>query len=44
LRGGRHVAAPDKAPVANLFLRMMECAGVEAESFGDSTGKLELNA
>jgi hypothetical protein len=44
LRGGRHVAAPDRSPAANLFLRMMECAGVEAESFGDSTGKLDLNA
>ncbi|MBL8230745.1 MAG: DUF1552 domain-containing protein [Bryobacterales bacterium] len=44
LRGGRHVAAPAKTPVANLFLRMMDCAGMEAGSFGDSTGKLDLNA
>lgn len=44
LRGGRHVAAPANTPTANLFLRMMECAGVEAESFGDSGAKLDLNA
>ena len=44
LRGGRHVVAEAKTPVTNLFLRMLEQVGVEKESFGDSTGRLELNA
>lgn len=40
--GGRHVAAEPKTPVANLFLRMMDSAGLEADHFGDSTAKLKL--
>ncbi len=43
LRGGRHVAAPEKTPVANLFVTMMDQAGVPVEFFGDSTGKLDLS-
>ncbi len=42
--GGRHVASAAKTPVANLFLRMMDSAGFDAERFGDSTGKLDLSA
>jgi hypothetical protein len=41
-RGGRHLAAPAGTPVANLFVAMMDRAGVPVERFGDSTGKLEL--
>ena len=44
LRGGRHVAAKPMTPVANLFVNMMDRAGVPTESFGDSTGKLDLTA
>jgi len=44
LRGGRHVAAKPMTPVANLFVNMMERAGVPTERFGDSTGKLDLTA
>jgi len=44
LRGGRHVAAKPMTPVANLYVNMMERAGVPTESFGDSTGKLDLTA
>jgi len=43
VRGGRHVAAPAKTPVANLFLSMMHKTGVPASGFGDSTGILDLN-
>jgi hypothetical protein len=43
-RGGRHLAAPAKTPVANLFVAMMDRAGVTVEQFGDSTGKLDLEA
>jgi hypothetical protein len=44
LRGGRRVMAPLKAPATNLFLSMLERVGVERETFGDSTGRLDLNA
>lgn len=44
VRGGRVVAAPEKTPVANLFLHMMGAAGAETEKFADSTGRLDLSA
>jgi hypothetical protein len=43
LRGGRHVAAPAGTPVANLFVTMMDQVGASMESFGDSTGQLDLS-
>ncbi len=43
-RGGRHVAAKPLTPAANLFVNMMNSIGVERESFGDSTARLDLNA
>ena len=44
LRGGRHVAAETKTPVANLFVQLLNCIGVETEKFADSTGQLDLRA
>ena len=44
VRGGRHVAAEPKTPVANLFVQLLNCAGMETESFADSTGQLDLRA
>ena len=44
LRGGRHVAAEAKTPVANLFVQLLNCIGVETERFADSTGQLDLRA
>ena len=44
LRGGRHVAAAPKTPVANLFVNLLDSVGVATESFGDSTGKLDLDS
>ena len=44
LRGGRHVAAPEKTPAANLFLELMDRVGVPRGEFADSTGRLDLNA
>ena len=41
-RGGRHIASDDKTPVANLFVSMLNSVGVATESFGDSTGRIEL--
>jgi hypothetical protein len=40
LAGGRHVRCSKNTPLANLFLSLLERMGVEAERFGDSTGKL----
>jgi len=44
LRGGQHVAAEAKTPVANLFVQLLNCIGVETERFADSTGQLDLRA
>jgi hypothetical protein len=41
-KGGRHVTYPSGTPLANLYLRLMEMADVPVESFGDSTGTLNL--
>jgi hypothetical protein len=40
LRPGRRVRAPEKTPLCNLYLALLERMGVKAESFGDSTGTL----
>jgi hypothetical protein len=42
LQGNRHVVAPPQTPMANLLVSMLDKVGVHKESFGDSTGKLEL--
>jgi hypothetical protein len=44
LRGGQHVATELGTPVANLFVHLMNCVGVETERFADSTGQLDLRA
>ena len=36
--GGQHVLLPDRTPIANLHLTLLQKAGVEREKFGDSTG------
>jgi hypothetical protein len=40
IRGGQHLAMPADTPHANILLTMAQRAGVELESFGDSTGPL----
>ena len=42
LQGNRHLVAPPQTPMSNLLLSMLDKVGVRKESFGDSTGKLEL--
>ena len=42
IRGNRHLRFSKGTPLANLFLSMMLKFGVRAESFGNSTGQLEL--
>lgn len=40
LKGGRHIRYPKETPLANLFLNLLDKAGVPTEKFGDSTGQL----
>jgi hypothetical protein len=42
IRGGRYVAAEAKTPVANLFVQVLNCAGMETERFADSSGQVDL--
>jgi hypothetical protein len=39
---GRHVVCPKETPMTNLFLTLLDHMGVEAQSLGDSTGRLDL--
>ena len=40
IKPGRHVKYEKPTPMTNLYLTMLDRAGVEAESIGDSTGKV----
>ncbi len=40
LKGGRHVRYTQPTPLANLHLTLLDKAGVDLESFVDSTGKV----
>ena len=42
LKGGRHIRNPKKTPMANLLLAMLDKMQVPAETFGDSTGRVEI--
>ena len=42
IRGGRHLVAPQRTPLCNLWLAMLARAGVDRERFGDSTGVASL--
>ncbi len=39
LRGGHHIRYKQAAPLANIYVSMLEKAGIHVDSFGDSTGK-----
>lgn len=41
LRPGRRLRAPEKTPLCNLYVSMLERMGIRQDSFGDSTGPLE---
>ena len=44
LKGDRHLAFPSKTmPASNLLLGVLGFYGLERESFGDSTGRIELS-
>lgn len=38
---GRRLRAPERTPVCNLYLSMLNRMGIEDKTFGDSTGPLE---
>jgi len=40
--GGRHLVFPEDTPMTNLLLSMLDKVGVEADSLGDSTGRLPV--
>jgi hypothetical protein len=42
LVGGRHISAGKKVPLSNLHLSVLHKAGVEVDSFGDSTGTVDI--
>ncbi|HEV8394240.1 MAG TPA: DUF1552 domain-containing protein [Vicinamibacterales bacterium] len=44
LKGNRHVATQMGTPLSNLLVTLANGAGVPIDSFGDSTGTLDLNA
>jgi hypothetical protein len=41
-KGGRHVKYPDRTPMTNLLLTLLDKAGVHVDKLGDSTGKVDL--
>ena len=41
MRGGRHIRYKQGTPMTNLYLSMLDMAGVQPEKIGDSTGKVE---
>ena len=42
LHGGRHIQYPEDTPISNLYLSIMDMLGIQADKFGDSTGKVDL--
>lgn len=40
IQGGRHLRFPKETPLNNLFLNVLDKAGVRCEKFGDSSGEL----
>ena len=40
LKGGRHIVYPDRTPLANLHVSLLDKLGVDVERLGDSTGGL----
>ncbi len=43
IKGNMHVKAPDGTPMANAMLAVAQKLGVNIDSFGDSTGAVDLN-
>ena len=41
IQTGRHVRYPRNTPLMNLYLSLLDRVGIHADSFGDSTGRLQ---
>jgi hypothetical protein len=41
MKGGRHINYAEPTPLSNLLLTMLHKAGIESESFADSTGRVD---
>jgi hypothetical protein len=44
IQGGRHLRYPKETPLNNLYLNLLDKAGLPSEKFGDSTGRLNYLA
>ncbi len=45
IKGGQHIRYPNRTPMSNMLLTMLDKAGVpNVDKLGDSTGKLDLTA
>jgi hypothetical protein len=44
IKGNLHLEAPGGTPMANAMLAVLQALGVEVDTFGDSTGTLDVNA
>jgi hypothetical protein len=42
LKGGRQVELPEHTTISNLHLTLLNKAGLEMKSFGDSTGEIAV--
>jgi hypothetical protein len=42
IRGGRHIRYPKDTSISNLYLTILDRLGMPMESFGDSSGKLNI--
>ncbi len=42
LKGGRHLKFPERTPISNLLLAVLDKSGIPMDTLGDSTGKLEI--
>ena len=42
LKGGRHLKFPERTPMANMLLSVMEKSGIHMDRLGDSTGTLDI--
>jgi len=41
MQGGRHIKYDEPTPLANLHLTLLEKAGIQLDSFGDSQGTID---
>jgi hypothetical protein len=41
MKGGRHINYAEPTPLSNLLLTMLNKAGIESQSFADSTGRVD---